>query len=70
MYENTHVARDVRAAVEERFGSVVFRAAIPKTVKFEESHGRALSLFEYAPDHAAALAYRAFVEEVLHRGYT
>ncbi|MBU6351706.1 MAG: ParA family protein [Chloroflexi bacterium] len=70
VYENTHVARDVRAAVEERFGSIVFRVVIPKTVKFEESHGRALSLFEYAPDHAAALAYRSFVEEVLHRGYT
>ena len=67
VYENTNVARDVRAAVQQRFGDVVFRATIPKTIKFEESHGRALSIYEYAPEHAAASAYSALVQEVLHR---
>lgn len=67
VYENTNVAKDVRAAVQERFGDIVFRVTIPKTIKFEESHGRALSIFEHAPEHAAASAYSQFVQEVLHR---
>jgi len=65
---NTNVAKDVRQQVQEHFGDVVFRAAIPKTIKFEEAHARQLSIFEHAPESAAAEQYRAFVEEVMYRG--
>ncbi len=67
VYENTNVAKDVRAEIQGRFGDLVYRTNIPKTIKFEESHGRALSIFEYAPEHTAATAYGALVQEVLHR---
>lgn len=67
VYENTNVAKDVRSEIQGRFGELVFRTNIPKTIKFEESHGRTQSIFEYAPDHAAAVAYSALVQEILHR---
>lgn len=67
IYDNTNVGKDVRAEIEERFPDLVFRTNIPKTVKFEESHGRALSIFEHAPTHPAAQAYSDLVQEVLHR---
>ena len=31
-----------------------FRTNIPKTIKFEESHGRTMSIFEYAPDSSGS----------------
>lgn len=68
MYENTNMAKDVRAEVIKHFGPLVFATTIPKTVKFEEAHSRVLSIFEYAPEHASAEAYRQMVQEVLHRG--
>lgn len=65
---NTNVARDVRKTIQDHFGELVFRASIPKTVKFEEAHSRQLSIFEHAPESAAAEQYRLFVEEVINRG--
>jgi len=69
VFENTNVAKDVRSEIVDRFGDAVFRTNIPKTIKFEESHGRTQSIFEYAPDHPAAAAYRALVEELIHRDH-
>ncbi len=68
MFENTNMAKDVRAEITRHFGQLVFGTTIPKTVKFEEAHSRVLSIFEYAPEHPAAEAYRQLVQEVLHRG--
>jgi chromosome partitioning protein len=67
VYENTNVAKDVRSEIQGRFGDLVYRTNIPKTIKFEESHGRTMSIFEYAPDHASATAYSNLVQEILHR---
>lgn len=67
VFEPTNVAKDVRAEIEGRFRELVFSVNIPKTIKFEESHGRTQSIFEYAPNHPAAAAYSSLVQEVLHR---
>lgn len=67
IYDNTNVGKDVRAEIEDRFRDLVFRTNIPKTIKFEESHGRTQSIFEYAPNTPAAAAYRELVQEILYR---
>ena len=69
IYENTNVAKDVRMEIKERFGDLVFETNIPKTIKFEESHSRTQSIFEYAPEHPAAVAYSHLVQEILSRDH-
>lgn len=68
MHDRTNVANDVLGAVRERFGDLVFKTVIPKNVKVEEAHSRQQSIFGYAPTSAGAVAYRALIEEVIHRG--
>lgn len=67
-YDYTNVAKDVREAILDRYKDRAFRTIIPKNVKLEEAHSRGGGVYEYAADCKGALAYGAFVEEVLHRG--
>jgi chromosome partitioning protein len=67
-YDYTNVAKDVREAILERYNDRVFKTIIPKNVKLEEAHSRGGGVYEYASDCKGAVAYGAFVAEVLHRG--
>lgn len=67
LFDHTNVAKDVVAAVRERFGEIAFETIIPKNIKLEEAHSRAESIYTYAPKSKGALAYSQFVEEVVSR---
>jgi chromosome partitioning protein len=66
--QRNNVARDVEAEVRARFGDLVFKATVPLSAKVEEACTRGLTIGEYAPRSAAALAYDEVVGEVLSDG--
>ncbi len=67
LYDHTNVARDIQAALQERFGAKLFDAIIPKNVRIEEAHSRAQSIFTWAPESKGAEAYQQLVTEALNR---
>lgn len=60
---NTAVIKDVR----EHFEEVVFKTAIPRTIRFGEAPSHGMSILEYDPQGQGAVAYRALAKEVIHR---
>jgi chromosome partitioning protein len=64
----SNVVRDVEAELRTRFPGLVYDATIPASTKVEEAATRALTVVEHAPKSPAALAYEAFVSEVLSDG--
>jgi chromosome partitioning protein len=60
---NSAVVRDVR----EHFQEVVFRTAIPRTVRFGEAPSHGQTILEYDPSGTGSLAYRALAAEFLER---
>ncbi len=67
-YDRTNVARNTMAALEERFGSILFKTVIPRTTKMEEANNRLKTIYEYEPHGAGAQAFQSLVEEVLRHG--
>lgn len=67
MSDNTNVARDVIDAIHARYGELAFNTTIPRSVRTEEAHSRALSVFEHAPGSAGAIAYQQLIEEIIAR---
>jgi chromosome partitioning protein len=63
---NAAVIRDVR----EHFSDVVFRTAIPRTVRFGEAPSHGQTILEYDSNGTGALAYRALAQEVIERDAT
>lgn len=61
---------EVLERVRERFGDLVFDAVVRNSVRFPESSAGGLSILEYEPRSAGALAYRELAEEVVRRGET
>jgi chromosome partitioning protein len=68
MFDNTNVARDALAELQNYFQELVFHTVVPKNIKLEEAHSRAESIFAYAPDSKGAEAYQELVKEVISRG--
>ena len=64
----TRLAQDVASEVREHFGSKVFDAVIPRSVRLAEapSHGRPISQFD--PRSPGADAYYRLALEVVERG--
>jgi len=69
MTERTSVSRDFERQIRELYGDLVFKATIPRAVKFEEANARRLTIFEHAPKSPGALAYKALTREVMSRGH-
>lgn len=67
MFDNTNVARDALAELQRYFGERLFQTIIPKNVKLEEAHSRALSIYAYAPESKGAEAYQELVKEIMSR---
>lgn len=65
--DHTNVSRDVEKQLREYFGELVFKTVIPKNVSLEEAHSNHTHIFEYSPNSAGALAYKALVKEVISR---
>lgn len=65
--KRTALARDIRAQIDKVFGSKVFKTAITKSVRLEESPAYKESIFRFAPDSSGATEYYRLCEEVMDR---
>ena len=57
-------AREVLAAVGERYGVEVFEPAVRKSIRFAEAAQAGMSILRYAPSHPGAEAYRRIAERI------
>jgi chromosome partitioning protein len=60
--------RDIADQLRAAFGSLVYQASIPHSVRVEEAHARNLTVAEFSPKSAPAIAYDALITEVLNHG--
>jgi chromosome partitioning protein len=67
MVDRTVHSREVLARVVEAFGEQVFHTVVTRTVKFPETSVAGVPITTYAPESAAAQAYRQLAREVLAR---
>jgi len=65
--KRTSLARDIRAQIDQVFGSKVFKTVITKSVRLEESPAYKESIFTFAPDSTGATEYYSLCEEVIDR---
>jgi chromosome partitioning protein len=61
-------SREVIDRVVETFGDRVTDTVIGRTVKFPDASVAGLPITIFAPDHAAAQAYRQLARELVERG--
>lgn len=63
----TNIARDIMNKMEEAYGQhlKIFQTVIPESVKAKEAVANGISVYEQSPKSSVAVAYEAFVEEVL-----
>lgn len=68
MYDTrTNLSKDVMKETQNFFGDKVFKSVIPRNIKLSEAPSHGLSIHEYAPTSAGALAYEELAEEVIKR---
>jgi chromosome partitioning protein len=68
MYDGrTNLSEQVVAEVRKHFGDRVYEAVIPRSVRLSEAPSFGKSILEYAPNGAAAEAYRALAREFIQR---
>ena len=67
LYDRTRVANDTVQAIRQHFGDRCYDTFIPKYKDIQESQSRSMSIYDYAPNSSAALAFQALTEEVLLR---
>jgi chromosome partitioning protein len=65
--KRTSLAKDIRAQIDQVFGSKVFKTVITKSVRLEESPAYKESIFTFAPDSSGAAEYYRLCEEVMDR---
>lgn len=65
--KRTALARDIRSEIQKVFGGKVFKTAISRSVRLEESPAYKESIFQFAPDSTGASEYYRLCEEVIER---
>lgn len=69
MYDvRTTLSRQVVDEVRRHFGKLVFRTAIPRSVKVSEAPSHGIPVTMYARVNKGAIAYRNLAKEVIRRG--
>jgi chromosome partitioning protein len=63
----TSLAQQVEADARETLGDLVFATVIPRSVRLSEAPSHALSVLDYDPSSAGAVAYRALAAELIAR---
>jgi len=63
----TVLGRDITRQIRQVFGAKVFKTAISKSVRLEESPAYKQSIFEFAPKSSGALEYYSLCQEVIAR---
>ena len=71
MYDNrTLHSREVMEMLRDKFDDKLLRTEIPRTVKFSDATVSRTPITQFAPESAAAEAYRAVARELVARGCT
>lgn len=65
--KRTLLAKDIRKQVRKVFGDRLFKTAISKSVRLEESPAYRESIFSFAPKSSGAFEYYKLSEEILGR---
>jgi chromosome partitioning protein len=65
---NNKATRDLAEQIRAAYGSLVYAASIPHSVRVEEAHARNRSIIEFDPKSAPARAYESFIDEVIRHG--
>lgn len=60
--------RDFESQLREHYGSLVYAATVPYSVKVEEACARHLTVLEHAPSSPAAVAFDRLVKELTPNG--
>jgi chromosome partitioning protein len=63
----TNLTHQVVGEVRNHFEDMVFRTAIPRSIRLSEAPSFGQSIFEYEPESSGAYAYRYLAEEVIER---
>ena len=66
----TNLSAQVVAEVREHFAERVYQTVIPRSVRLSEAPSFGKSILEYAPNGAAASAYRALAREFIRRHFS
>jgi len=68
MYDNrTNLSKEVANEIEKFFEDKVFKTIIPRSIRLSEAPSRSLSIYEYAPQSAGAIAYEELAGEIIRR---
>lgn len=62
-----NLSKSVLDRLNSHFGPLVFKSAIPETVKLREAPSHSQSIFDYDPKGLGAEAYKQLVDEVMER---
>jgi chromosome partitioning protein len=62
-----NLAQQVEADARANLGELVFRTVIPRNVRLSEAPSFALTILDYDPTSAGAIAYRALADELVAR---
>jgi len=65
--KRTNLARDITRQVTKTFGDKVFKTAISKNVRLEESPAYKETIFTFAPDSSGSREYDQLAKEVMQR---
>ncbi len=63
----TRLSQQVEENVRQNLGRIVFKTVIPRSIRLAEAPSYGQSIFDYAPESAGALAYKALAGEVIDR---
>lgn len=63
----TNLSRQVVAEVERHFADKIFKSVIPRSIRLGEAPSHGLTIFEYDPQSASAVAYEQLVKEIRKR---
>lgn len=68
MYDNrTNLSKEVANEIENHFKDKVFKTIIPRSIRLSEAPSQGLSIHEYAPQSAGAIAYEELAGEIIRR---
>ena len=63
----TNLSKDVGNELKKFFEDKVFKSVIPRNIRLSEAPSRGLSIYEYAPSSAGAIAYERLANEIIGR---
>lgn len=67
MYDaRTKTSEDVAHQIRDYFKDIVFKTVIPRNVDLSRAPSHRMTIFQYAPESAGAMAYDQLAEEILN----